>query len=110
MQGHGNLYWGIKFTGLFDGAEDCYAYEDADVTVRSHDFATAYRMAEVMYKALLKLHPDRVYCGQVYLMDDASVTPSVPNHIYVAHYIDSEKMNAFFSAGADKCLRLTWRT
>jgi hypothetical protein len=109
MQEHGNLYWEIKFSGLFDGAEDCYANEDADVTVSSYDFATAYRRAEVMYNALLKLHPDRVYCGQAYLRDDSSVSPSAPHHIYAYHHIASEKMNAFFSVGSDKCLRLTLR-
>lgn len=105
----GNLYWNFQFTGLFDGAEDCYANEETSISVSSHDFATAYKQAEAMYSALLKLHPDRVYCAQVYLRDDDSVQPSASHHIYVTHYIDSDKINAFFSVGADKCLRLTWR-
>lgn len=105
----GNLYWDFQFTGLFDGAEDCFANEETIIAVRSHDFATAYKKAKVMYDALLKLHPDSVYCGYVYLRDDGTVSPSAAHHIYCTHHIDSEKMNAFFSVGADKCLRLTWR-
>lgn len=105
----GNLYWNFQFTGLFDGAEDCYANEDVDISVSSHDFATAYKQAEAMYYALLKLHPDRVYCGQVYLRDDGTSHPGARHGIYVTHYIDSEKLNAFFAVGADRCLRLTWR-
>ena len=105
----GNLYWNFQFTGLFDGAEDCYANEDVSISVSSHDFADAYAKAEAMYTALLKLHPGRVYCAQVYLRDDDTVKPSANHHIYVTHYIDSDKISAFFSVGADKCLRLTWR-
>lgn len=105
----GNLYWNFQFTGLFDGAEDCHANEEVDISVSSHDFATAYKQAEAMYHALLKLHPDCVYCAHVYLRDDFSVSPSANSGIYVTHFIDSDKINAFFSAGADRCLRLTWR-
>lgn len=105
----GNLYWDFQFAGLFDGAEDCYANEEIAIGVRSHDFATAYKQAKAMYDALLKLHPDSVYYGQVHLRDDGTAITGVAHHIYCTHYIDSEKMNAFFSVGADKCLRLTTR-
>jgi len=105
----GNLYWEIEFTGLYNGAEDCAACEEVNISVESHNFADAYKKAEAMYAALLKTHPDKVYCAHVYLRDDGSVSPCNGRGIYVTHYIDSDKINAFFAVGADKCLRLTWR-
>lgn len=105
----GNLYWEFQFTGLFDGAEDCCANEDVDISVSSHDFATAYKKAEAMYNALLIINPDRVYCAHVYLRDAGSVSPCNNRGIYASHYINNENIPEFFSVGADKCMHLTWR-
>ncbi len=105
----GNLYWEIEFTGLYNGAEDCNTCEETHVSVEGHDFADAYNKAEAMYAALLKTHPDKVYCAHVYLRDDRSVSPCNDRGIYVTHYISDENVTAFFSVGADRCLRLTWR-
>lgn len=33
----------------------------------------------------------------------------VPMTFYRSNYISEENLSAFFSVGADKCLRLTWR-
>lgn len=106
---HGNLYWEIEFSGLYNGAEDCYASEEVNILVESHDFADAYKKAEAMYAALLKTHPDKVYCAHIYLRDDGSVSPSNHRGIYATHYINDDHVTAFFSVGADKCWRLTWR-
>lgn len=105
----GNLYWEFQFIGLFGGAEDCHANEEVNISVESHNFADAYKKAEAMYMALLKTHPDKVYCAHVYLRDDGSVSPCNDRGIYASHYIHNENITAFFSAGADKCMRLTWR-
>jgi len=106
---HGNLYWEIEFAGLYNGAEDCHACEETNVSVQGHDFADVYKKAEAMYDALLKTNPDKVYCAHVYLRDDGSVPPCNTRGIYVSHYIHDEHIAAFFSVGADRCLRLTWR-
>lgn len=109
MAKFGNLYWDIEFTGLYKGAEDCRACEEAHISVQSHDFADAYKKAAAMYDALLKTNPDRVYCAQVYLRDDGSVSPCNDRGIYTSNYILDENISAFFSVGADKCMRLTFR-
>lgn len=108
MAKYGNLYWEIQFTALYNGVADCRGDEQTHVAVQSHDFADAYEKAAAMYDAVLKTQPDRVYCAQVFLRDDGSVQPSAQYGIYVSRYILDEKISAFFSAGADKCLRLTF--
>ena len=105
----GNLYWEIEFTALYHGAEGCQACEEVSVSVESHDFADAYAKAEAMYDALLKTNPGKVYCAHIYLRDDGSVSPGNERGIYATHYINDDRVAAFFSVGADKCLRLTWR-
>lgn len=106
---NGNLYWNFQFTGLYNGTEDCRASEEVHVSVESHGFADAYKRAEAMYTALLRTRPDKVYCAYITLRDDGSVSPCNGRGIYATHYISDENITAFFSAGADKCLRLTWR-
>ena len=110
MAKFGNLYWEIQFTALYHGVEDCYGDEQTSIAVQSHDFADAYKKAEAMYDAVLKTHPSRIYCAQVYLREDGTARPGAQHGIYVTNYILEENIAAFFSAGADKCLRLTWRS
>lgn len=108
MAKFGNLYWEIQFTVLYHGVADCNGDEQTHVAVQSHDFADAYKKAAAMYGAVLKTQPDRVYCAQVYLRDDGSVEHQASYGIYTTHYILDENTTAFFSVGADKCLRLTF--
>ena len=105
----GNLYWEISFTALYHGATDCADAEKINVSVNAHDFTDAYNKAEKMYSAVLKAHPDTVYCAVVTLRDDGTAIPSAKYAIYQTNYIHEEDVAAFFSAGADKCLRLTER-
>lgn len=107
MANRGNLYWEISFTALYHGAADCTEDEKIDVTVCAHDFADAYDKAEKMYTALLRSLPDTVYCVVIYLRDDG--TAGFRHSIYQTNYIHDDDVAAFFSAGADKCWRLTWR-
>ncbi len=105
----GNLYWEISFTGLYHGAADCTEHEKIDVSVSAHDFKDAYDKAEKMYTALLRSLPDTVYCVTVHLRDDGTLGPSNRYGIYQTNYIHDDDVAAFFSVGADKCWRLTWR-
>lgn len=106
---HGNLYWVIEFTGLYNGVEGCDGNEEVHISVRSYVFADAYKRAEAMYEALLKTHPSNVYCARISLRDDGSVSHSNRYKIYASNYINEDNITAFFSAGADNCMRLTWR-
>lgn len=110
MENRGNLYWEISFTARYDGAADITEKEAIDVTVSAHDFKDAYNKAEKMYTALLHTLPDKVHCATVLLRDDGTVIPSAKYNIYQANYIHEEDITAFFSVGADKCWRLTWRS
>ena len=105
----GNLYWEISFTALYHGAADCTENEQINVSVNAHDFTDAYNKAEKMYSAVLKARADTVYCAVVTLRDDGTAIPSEKYAIYQTNYIHEEDLAAFFSAGADKCLRLTER-
>lgn len=109
MANRGNLYWEISFTALYHGTADCTEDEKIDVSVSAHDFKDAYDKAERMYTALLRTRPDTVYCAAVHLRDDGTTEPSARYGIYQTNYVHEENVTAFFSAGADKCWRLTWR-
>ncbi len=109
MANRGNLYWEISFTALYHGAADCAENEKVDVSVSAHDFKDAYDKAEKMYTALLHTHPDTVYCATVYLRDDGVPESSLGGRIYQSNYIHEDDVPEFFSVGADKCWRLTWR-
>lgn len=109
MANRGNLYWEISFTALYHGAADCNEDEKIDVSVSAHDFKDAYDKAEKMYTALLRSRPDKVYCVVIYLRDDGTVKTPARYGIYQSNYVTDDKVPAFFSVGADKCLRLTWR-
>ena len=110
MANRGNLYWEISFTACYDGAADITAKEAIDVTVSAHDFNDAYKKAEVMYEGLMYTHPDSVCCATVHLRDDGTIIPSAKYNIYQTNFIYEEDIAAFFSVGADKCWRLTWRS
>lgn len=105
----GNLYWEISFTALYHGATDCADAEKINVSVKAHDFTDAYNKAEKMYSAVLKARPDTVYCAVVMLRDDGTAIPSERYSIYQTNSIHEKDLAAFFSVGADKCLRLTTR-
>lgn len=110
MDKRGNLYWEISFTALYNRATGIEEKEAVDATVSAHDFNDAYNKAEKMYKALLHTCPDKVYCATVHLRDDGTVIPSAKYNIYQTNFIYEENIAAFFSAGADKCWSLTWRS
>lgn len=105
----GNLYWEISFTALYHGATDGADAERTNVSVNAHDFTDAYNKAEKMYSAVLKARPDTVHCAAVMLRDDGTAIPSERHAIYQINCIHEEDLAAFFSVGADKCLRLTTR-
>lgn len=109
MANRGNLYWEISFTALYHGTTTCTENEKVDVSVSAHDFTEAYKKAERMYDAVLLTRPDTVYCVNIHLRDDGTVDPSGRYSIYQTNYIHEENVTAFFSVGADKCWRLTWR-
>ena len=105
----GNLYWEIEFTALYHGATTGNECEKVDVCVHSHDFTEAYKKAEKMYDAVLLTRPDTVYCAAIHLRDDGTASSSARYDIYQTNFIHEENVTAFFSVGADKCWRLTWR-
>ena len=63
----------------------------------------------MLFRSVLKARPDTVYCAVVTLRDDGTAIPSERYAIYQTNYIHEEDLAAFFSVGADKCLRLTER-
>lgn len=110
MANRGNLYWEISFTAFYQETADATGKEMIDVNVAAHDFYDAYNRAEKMYTALLYTRPDRVCFASVHLRDDGTGIPSAKYNIYQTNFIPEGDIAAFFSVGADKCWRLTWRS
>lgn len=109
MANRGNLYWEISFTALYNGAVACTENEKIDVSVNAHDFADAYNKAKKMYVAILLTCPAAVQCVTVTLKDDGTGIRSAKYTVYQMNYVLDTDVEAFFSAGADTCMGLTWR-
>lgn len=109
MANRGNLYWEISFTALYSGAASRTKRENIDVSVNAHDFTDAYDKAEKMYDAILLTRPATVQCVTVTLKDDGTAIRAAKYAVYRMNYVPDTDVTAFFSAGADKCMRLTWR-
>jgi len=109
MVNSGNLYWEISFTARYHGAADSTTGERIDVCVTAHDFTDAYNKAEKMYNAILPTRPDIIYYVTVTLRDDGTAIRDAKYEVYRTNYVPDADVAAFFSAGADKCMGLTWR-
>lgn len=107
MAFRGNLYWEISFTALYHGAADCTENEKIEVEVSAHDFKDAYDKAKKMYTALLHSRPDTVSCVVIRLRDDGTAGSSARYGTYQLNYCHEDDVPAFFSSGADKCMRHT---
>lgn len=108
MNKHGNLYWEFECVARY--GKNTAFFEATSISVKSYDFKEGYARAKALINSLLETAPVCIDCAAVYLRDDGSISAHEAYHIYSTYHIPDEKVTAFFSAGADKCLRLTWRT
>ena len=102
---NGNLYWELQFTALTNGAAALSDNEMVNFSVKSHDFSELYRIADVLHTAATRLHPAAIYSVNLYLRDDGTGIPDAKYFIYTAYHILPENVDAFFSVGADRCMR-----
>lgn len=109
MANRGNLYWEISFTALYNGAAVRMGNEKIDVSVNAHDFTDAYDKAKKMYDAIQLTRPATVQCSTVTLKDDGTAIRAAKYTVYQMNHVPDTCVAAFFSAGADKCMGLTWR-
>lgn len=99
MEGHGNLYWNIKWTFVPGGADVALEHgEGMDISVNSYDYETAHARAAHMFShgTSMGLVPRHV---AIYLRADASS----PNRfeIYRAWHVDNVAALAYFAADAN---------